>query len=180
MSKERITSENKINIKLSKPRSLYLIKRGPKWEFHNAPFHPIIICTRKHTAKWEVGDSNKKSTLWCKDVDPHSGWTLSRYKGFDIDYGGLVKRVELFDGTYTEGYHDKDKEPWTLLKDAVWWSDQEIPKWLREIGVDYPEDDFSRRVIYDDLGDCLLSESEADKLQKSRDKYDFEILNRTL
>lgn len=23
-------------------KSLYLVQRGPRWELHNAPFHPVV------------------------------------------------------------------------------------------------------------------------------------------
>lgn len=157
--------------KSNKARGIYLIKRGPKSEHHNAPFHPVIICTRYHTAKWEVGDTGDGATLWTNSaMGDHGGFLMMRYKGYEIDYGTVVKEIKLFDSEEKAGFYHHGTEPWTLLNGAVWWSDQELPKWLEEAGVIYPPDNFTKQSIIRDSGLCLLPQSKAEKFESLRDE----------
>lgn len=126
---------------------LYLIKRGPRPDFHKAPYHPVIICACKDVAKWEVGATSAGAWLWEKESDPSSGWLLGRWNGLDLDYGHIVHGFKLPDGTPAAFQHDRKAEPWTLLAGAVWWSDKPIPGWLMEKGVVYPPDEFTQKRI---------------------------------
>lgn len=146
-----------------------LIERGPKPEHHRAPWSPVIICTAKHTANWEVGDSNAQSSLWSLPAsEVGGGWLLERYKGFNIDYGSQVKLINLWDGTVAGFAHDRNDKPFTLLKGAVWWSYDEMPEWLREAGVVYPSDEWTKSMIRKDLGSCRLGQSREEKLMDRR------------
>ena len=131
---------------------LFLIKRGPRPDYHNAPFHPVIICTLKGVADWEVGGSDARAWLWSRSISPGpgEGWLLERWNGFNVDYGGVVRAIEMPDGTKAAFvHHHTGREPWSLLSKAVWWSEHEIPDWLAELGVKPPDDDFSRGWIQD-------------------------------
>lgn len=150
------------------PKSLFLIKRGPKPEHHNAPFHPVIICTRKHTATWEVGDTGDGGWLWSRSAqDGGEGWLLERWNGFDIDYGHIVHQITMPDGTRAAFCH-VDSEPWQILSQAVWWSDHEIPEWLARFGVTLPEDTFSLADIERDVGMDKLPRKQREKLAEQR------------
>lgn len=130
--------------------AFYLIKRGPRSEFHRAPFHPVIICNRSGMAKWEAKDTSEKAMIWVKDQADSGGFLLARWNGLDIDYGGLIHDVgPMPDGMKVGFYHDRDAEPWTLLRGAIWWSSRKMPKWFMEQGVEYPPDDFSQQRILD-------------------------------
>ena len=163
-----MTERNRLDV-CGAPRTLYLIKRGPRPEFHRAPYHRVIICTRKHTAKWEAGWTGDCACVWEKDADPSSGWLLVKWFGLDIDYGHIVRGSDLFRGGRTGIHHDRAKEPWSLLKRAKWWSDHRIPGWLIDAGVKPPRDMFSRKTIMNDYGDCLLSESTRHRLEDRRE-----------
>lgn len=151
-------------MKAPKVRNLYLIIRGEQSEFHKAPFHPYIICTQKHTADWEAGDSNEKATVYMKPADEYSGFLMVRYKGFDIDYGNVVKEIELFDGTTASFSHTGDY-PWNILDKCIWWSYSEMPEWLKKEGVQFAQDEFTKSTILSDMGTCLLTESRAEKIK---------------
>jgi len=129
--------------------SLYLIKKGPQPEYHKAPYHPVIICDYKPLAKWEAGWTGDEYWVWEKDNDPHTGWLLVRWRGLDIDYGHLVRSHTLIDGTKIAIVHDRDKEPWTLINGAVWFSTRHLPFWLTDKGAIYPPDDFTQDRILD-------------------------------
>jgi len=143
--------------KVECPRAIWLIKRGPREEYHKAPFHPVIICSRQHTAKWEAGWTGNRAWVW-EHVkrEGHSGWLLARWNGFDVDYGHVVRGCVLPDGTEAGIEHDRTKEPWTLLAGAVWWSDERVPEWLRKAGVVEARDEFTVNRILDDAGTCML------------------------
>lgn len=129
---------------------IYLIKRGPRTEHHNAPYHPVIICNKKRIALWEAGSTKEKANVWGWFSPPYGGLLLVRWNGLDIDYGGLVKEVgPLPDGTHTAFFHDRDKEPFTLVKGAIWWDDKKMPKELENLGVIYPPDQFTQQSILD-------------------------------
>lgn len=131
----------------------YLIKRGPRPENHRAPFHPVIICGLKRVALWQVGATNDKSWLWSSGhFGLPAGWLLLRWNGLDIDYGHVVREVgPLPDGTHTGFFHDRDKEPWTLIDGAVWWHTRKMPTCLADLGVKYPEDEFTQQRITDNV-----------------------------
>jgi len=132
--------------------NLYLIKRGPRPSYHNAPFHPIIICEQKRVAKWEAEDTNGAAWVWENTVRYDdsalvAGWLLSRWQGLDIDYGHVVKEITLPDGTTAAFEHDRERVPWTLMPGAIWWSLRKMPKPLSQSGVIYPPDSFTRDDI---------------------------------
>lgn len=163
-------------------RVLFFIKRGPKPDYHQAPFHPYIICTRKGVATWEAGWTGDRTWLWSHEAaDSGSGWLLERWEGLNIDYGHLVRGCSLPDGTHVGFYHkhrdlgyDPEtkqrlgyaaelQEPWNLLPQAVWWSLDPIPEWLKDQGVMVPMDEFSRHRIIEDY-------SFADQQERKRDR----------
>lgn len=133
--------------------SLYLIKRGPRASHHRAPFHPVIICDLKYVAKWEAGNSGDGAWMWVAyQPGPNvGGWLLTRWNGFDIDYGAVVHGITMPDGSLAAFWRDYESE-WSvkdLLPGAIWWSKKNIPNWLAERGVIYSPDKFSRQSILD-------------------------------
>lgn len=127
---------------------LYLIKRGPKPDYHRAPFHPVIVCDRKPIARWEAGWTGDQAWVWSKygagPDEAYSGWLLERWQGLDIDYGHLVRGVTLPDGEHGAFHHPGARaDTWGLLKSATWWSSRKIPEWLVERGVVNATDEFS-------------------------------------
>lgn len=132
--------------------SLYLIQRGPRPNYHKAPFHPVIICTLKRIADWEAMDTGRQCNVWVNDFNvPGAGWLLIRWQGLILDYGTTVHKMTMPDGTEAGFYRDYD-DPHTikhLLPGAVWWSNKVMPKWLMERGVVYPSDKFTQQVILD-------------------------------
>lgn len=136
--------------------NLYLVKRGPRPDYHKVPCHPVIICTKRDTAEWEAGNSSRRAWVWemfdgARDI---GGWLLVRWEGLDIDYRPVVSGFTLPDGTETAFWHKHDRPlPWDLLKGAVWWSDRRMPDWLKEAGAVYPPDQFTRDRILEDLGE---------------------------
>lgn len=134
--------------------SLYLIKRGPKPEYHRAPFHPVILCNHKTVARWEVGWTGDQAWLWSREgsTDSRGGWLIERWNGLDIDYGHLVRGHTLPDGSHSAFW--RDYHPWPagiqdLFAGAVWWSLGKLPEWLAQRGVIYPPDAFTRTHIVD-------------------------------
>lgn len=123
--------------------NLYLVKRGPRPSYHNAPYHPVIICTRRPIAEWEAGWTGDKSWVWLKEADTSSGWLLVKWNGLNIDYGHIVRGCSLPDGTETGVFHDRKKEPWNLMAEATWWSDHNMPQWVADKGTKYPTDNFT-------------------------------------
>jgi hypothetical protein len=148
-------------------RSLYLIVRGPRSEHHKAPFHPIVVCTRLHTAKWESRDTSKGDTVFECMADG-GNWLLVRYKGYDLSSSG---HFILFDGKRTDevSNHEEIKR---LLSGATWWSYDRIPNWLSDYGIKYPQDNFTKNVISEDSGMCLMPFSKEQKLRDKLDSYD--------
>lgn len=135
--------------------NLYLIKRGPRPEHHNAPYHAVIICDRKRMAEGEAGDTGDGATVWKKEgwKDNRQGWLLVRWRGFVIDFGHVVHSIPLPDGTRAGFWRDYEDELSVkdLLPGAIWWSDKPMPQWLEERGVIYPPDQFTQQSILDDL-----------------------------
>lgn len=156
---------------------MYLIKRGPRPDYHKAPFHPVIICAKKRVAKREAGSSSDRAWVWERfstDVENGEGFLLARWCGLDIDYGHVVHGFDLPDGTPAAfhhqhrslgydrpgevgakflGYSAEPQEPWTLIRGAVWWDDKLMPPVLAKAGVVYPPDDFTQQVILDAIAD---------------------------
>lgn len=131
--------------------NLYLIKRGPRPDYHKAPYHPVILCTRVAEAKWQAGATSELAWVWEKyDATPSSGWDLCRWNGFDI-VGICHHNYRLPDGLKPGIVHDRQSEPRTLLAGAVWWSNQKMPTWLQEKGVIYPPDSFTQECIIDNI-----------------------------
>jgi hypothetical protein len=150
-------------------RYIYLVKRGLQPAIHKAPYHPVIICTRRHTAQWEANDSNHHAWVWEHPRFMEApGWLLVRWNGFDVDYGHVVHTITMPDGTQGAFVHERDRAPWTLLPEAVWWSDEPIPEWLIRYGVRQPDDEFSQELIRMDAGMCLLPMSQQTKLMARR------------
>jgi hypothetical protein len=123
----------------------YLIKRGPKPDYHRAPYHPVIITPKRKVAKWEAGSTENRAWIWVGDAE--GGWLLVRWNGFDIDYGHTVHLIRMPDGTEAKFYHNRNAEPWTLLKGAIWWDTKEIPKRLLDLGVVNAPDEWTLEHI---------------------------------
>ena len=138
-------------------KSLYLIKRGPRPEYHRAPFHPVIICDRKRIAEWERGNTGDAAWVWVKMewTDNGWGWLLIRWNGFDIDFGSVVHTIKMPDGTEAGFWRDyeSDHSVADLITGATWWSDKPMPEWLEKHGVKYPEDKFTQQTILDSVAD---------------------------
>lgn len=137
--------------------NLYLIKRGPKPDYHKAPFHPVIICAEKRLAKWEAGSTGDGAWVWEKEswTENHQGWLLCRWNGFDIDFGHVVHSIAMPDGTKAGFWRDYDNELSVkdLFPSAVWWSKRRMPEWLQGRGVVYAPDSFTQQHILDHTAD---------------------------
>lgn len=151
-------------------RNLYLVVRGPKSEHHKAPYHSIIVCTRRHTAEWESEHTKDGHTVFVNLApdSPAGNWLLVKYKGYSIDGNSYFT---LFDGQCTRELASH-KNIDGLLNQAVWWSYDQMPKWFIDKGVRFAEDDFTKRQIAQDFGLCLLPESVSRKHKQRMDKYD--------
>lgn len=143
-------------------RGLFLIKRGPKPEYHRAPFHAVIVCDKKRIAQDEAGATSAQAWVWTLGgVTRGGGWLLERWNGLDIDYGHIVHGAfQLPDGSHPAFY--RDYEDWPrgvrdLFKGAIWWSDKVMPLWLGELGVLYPSDKFTQQWILDQIADDGMS-----------------------
>jgi hypothetical protein len=133
--------------------NLYLIKRGPRPAYHNAPFHPVIICTRLDIARNEAGNSAAGAWIWERGsaLDNGHGWLLTRWNGLDINYG-VVHNFTLPDGAHAAFWRDYEAWPegvQDLLPGAVWWSRKKMPAWLEQRGVIHVPDTFSRTTVVD-------------------------------
>jgi hypothetical protein len=147
---------------------IYLIKRATRPAHHKAPYHPVILCHQKGVAKWEAGWTGDEATVWThENGSPSSGWLMGRWKGFDINYGYIIRGIVLPDGTHGAichkrrdmgydrsveppkwlGYTDDTQEPWSLLAGATWWSSKKMPPWIEGSGVLHPADSFTRNNI---------------------------------
>jgi hypothetical protein len=134
---------------------VYLVKRGPRPDYHRAPFHPVIVCGKRWVAKWEAGWTGDAAWVWSHERGTSGGgWLLERWNGLDIDYGHVVRAVTLPDGTDAAFVHEgTGREPWPLLLGATWWDDKPMPRWLVQYGVLYPMDGFSQQRILDTVAD---------------------------
>lgn len=136
---------------------MFLIKRGPRPDYHNAPFHPVIICNKRRVAKWEAGCTGDRSWVWERKsrMMDGEGFLLVRWNGFDIDYGHVVHNIgDMPDGTHCGFSHPgRGAEPWNLIKGAVWWDDKKMPTDFQKAGVIYPPDHFSQQRILDFISD---------------------------
>lgn len=163
-----------------KPRTLYLIERGPDFarNFHPSLIpdsaHPVIVCTRKHTAKWEAGWTGDGANIWERPAaNDGCGFLLTRWRGFDIDYGHLVRGGTCPDGMSMGFVHPGNPEPqhrrvWNLLDGAIWWSEHVLPDWLAARGVKLPTDRYTLESIIEDAGTCMLPWSQQQKMEASR------------
>ena len=137
--------------------SLYLIQRGPRPDYHRAPFHPVVIADLKRVAKWEAGWSGDCATVWEREgwCYTGAGWLLARWQGMDVDYGHLVRVCSLPGGGRAGFWRDYPAEQSVegLFPGAVWYSIRKMPKWLEERGVVYPSDQFTRQHILDLVAD---------------------------
>lgn len=135
--------------------AVYLVKRAPRPAGHKAPYHRVIICGKRRVANWEAGWSGERAWIWAHDRGHGAGgWLLLRWNGLDIDYGHVVRGIELPDGTQGAFVHEHTgREPWPLLEGAVWWDDKRMPGWLAEAGVVYAPDEFSQQKILDFIAD---------------------------
>jgi hypothetical protein len=160
--------------------SLYLIKRGPDYGAHWHPSltpHRVIVCTARHTARWEAGWTGDRAWVWERSTsaDGGQGWLIVRWEGLEIDYGHTVRGGKLPDGTSLGFSHPGNKDPqhrrpWELLRGAVWWSEHPLPTWLRvKWGVVQATDEYTLEDIRRDAGDCLLSESKRRRLAMRRE-----------
>lgn len=152
-------------------RQLAIVIRGEKPEFHKAPFHPVIIVSRKHVMEWESEGTENGATvlinLGCADTG--YSWLVHRYKGYVLDGNGYF---DLFDGANTKDISTFEYVSKELLPKAVWWSYDRMPEWLLEYGVKHVEDDFSKEMILQDSGLCLLPYSKAEKIQAKLNEYE--------
>ena len=135
---------------------LYLIKRGPKPEWHKAPFHPVILCDLKKVATWEIGWVGDKTWAWSHEgkARPCGGWLLEFWNGFLVNYGHIVRTFELPDGAkcgFWRDYHDAENGLKSLFAGAVWYSWNKIPGWIAEKGGIYPPDDFTQEHILETI-----------------------------
>lgn len=160
------------------PRTVWLVKHGPGYgaHFHESlvpgSVHPVVVCSQRHTAYWEAGATGRGATVWVHDASTGGGWLIERWNGFDLDYGHVVHGFDLPDGTRSGFVHrHTEREPWSLLDGAVWWSPHRMPDWLREDGVVYPQDSHSRKKIEDLPGLCTLSFAKSDKERERWAQY---------
>lgn len=138
--------------------TIALIKRGPRPGYSRAPFHPVVIVAKKRLLEWERGWTGDGATVWEHERGTGGGgWLLTRWAGFDIDYGHTVRCVTLPDGTTGAFAHDENQEPWTLLTGAVWLDDKRLPQWLDRRGAIYPPDRFTRNGLLDRIADDCVS-----------------------
>jgi hypothetical protein len=166
----------------NRPHVLYLIKRGPKPDIsaHWHPsvvWHPVILCTRKHTMLWEAGGTDDGATIWMRPASNDGyGFSLIRWNGFNLVYAGPGRCIRpMPDGALPGCVHPGNPDPrhrgvWDLLSGAVWWSDHDLPEWLAKRGVVLPGDEWTQRNVDEDAGDCLLSFKEQERLADRRDK----------
>lgn len=107
----------------------------------------------KAKAQREAGWSGDFATVWERGthLNDGSGFLLVRWKGLEIDYGHVVRTFALPDGSIGTGFchPDPNREPWSLLDGAIWWSTAKLPAALRGMGVVEADDQFSRDWIQD-------------------------------
>lgn len=152
-------------------KSLFLIIRGDRPINHKAPYHPIILCTRYHSMLWESRGTREGHTVLscCVPDVKGSSWALLRYKGFIIDGLNETQSIVLFDGVKA---NDAVKKLLENIPNAIWFSYDKMPEWIKDMGVKYPDDDFTRRRIEDDPGTCLtMSCQKENDFKLSREDY---------
>lgn len=157
-------------MKIDRARKIAMIIKGDKPEHHKAPFHPIVLVTRKHTYDWESGtckDGYTTVNVWGNE---NGVWFhLEKYKGYVVDE--MKSHFTLFDGTYTKDFLQGDYLK-DCFKKAIWWSDQHPPTWLKG-KLNFAKDSFTINMIKEDNGLCLLSESVQDRIINIKEKYDL-------
>lgn len=129
--------------------TLWLIKRGPKPDYHRAPFHPVIATDRKWVAEWEAGCSCDRATVWMRGShrDDGEGWLLVMWDGFPIRHGYVIHACRHDEIPSGFRHPHREGEPWALLDGASWWSWKVLPEWLAARGVTLPTDEHSRLII---------------------------------
>ena len=142
--------------------NLYLVKRGPKPAYHRASFHPVVLCDIHRIAENEAGFSGEHAWVWshCGIANRGFGWLIERWNGLDLDYGSVVHGFELPDGAHAGFWRISEDFPAgvrDLVSCATWWSTRRIPEWLLELGVKYPDDDFSQQWILDEIANDGVS-----------------------
>jgi len=132
-----------------------LIKRGQRPGWHKAPYHEVLVCDRKKFAQREAGWTGDGATVWSADgLDScGGGWLLERWNGFDIDYGHVVRSLDLPDGTKAAFWRPYESvlSVKNLFDGAIWYSDRVMPEWFEKMGVRYPPDEFTQQHILDYL-----------------------------
>lgn len=153
-----------------KAKRFYIIVRGRRSLHHKAPFHKIIVCTRKHTADWESHRTSEGHTLFVC-LAPESitcaNWLCVKYNGYDIDYRHVTANFKLYDGKNTQDI-TSHAEIERMLKKAIWWSYDDMPEWFKDKGVKYAKDTFTKQVIWNDAGTVLMPESKSEKYKNNR------------
>jgi len=145
-----------------KAKNFYLVIRGKKSAHHKAPYHPIILCTRRHTADWESHRTSEGHTVivcMAPDSLSCSNWLVVKYKGYDIDYRTVTANFKLFDGKRTNEVSARSEID-KYLKKAVWFSYDDMPDDLKNKGVKYAKDDFTKARIWEDTGTLINSSSQ--------------------
>lgn len=152
-----------------KAKNFYLIVRGQQPESHAAPYSEVILCTRKHTADWESLGTKNGCTVFVNLAPPYGTWMCVKYKGYDLDTRPVAHYLDLFDGKNTR---DLEKDIENYLKQALWWSYDEMPEWIKESGVSLPSDNWTKKQILQDSGTCYLSYSKQQALERQLEKYE--------
>jgi hypothetical protein len=156
--------------------NLYLVHRGfarPKFMHKSLIWHPVIIATAWHTAKWETHQNltaPHPGTIWAQSGHG-AGWMLCSWHGMDVDHFAVRGyREKLPDGLHFGCEHDRNSIPWTLLAHAIWYSARKRPAYVAELGVTLPTDRFTLERIEEDAGMCTLPESQQRKIHARRER----------
>ena len=113
-------------------RNVYLVYR----KIWCSDKYIVQIFTKERDAKEAASGSAELAYIWLHDYwDGGGGWLITRWNGLDIDYSPLVMSFKLPDDSVTGFVHKGNEKPWSLLFDAVWKSEQRMPKWLKDLGV---------------------------------------------
>jgi len=127
--------------------AFYIVKRDEThWRTATRP--SVMLCTRRDVARWIAGATDEKSWIWESGGDDHAGLLLVRWQGLDIDYGHVVRLMELPDGDQRAFDHEaKRPETWALFQQATWWSPRRMPAWVEKRGAKYPTEQKQFRAI---------------------------------
>lgn len=153
-----------------KAKRFFIVVRGRKSVHHKAPFHKVIVCTRKHTADWESHRTSEGHTVFvCLAPDSLScaNWLCIKYNGYDIDYRHVTANFKLYDGKETNEI-TSHLEIAKMLNKAIWWSYDPMPDWFNGKGVKYAKDNFTKQRIWEDSGTVLMTESKSEHYKSKR------------